>query len=101
MRVGLGKNRKGILIVNGTNVLYILITKLFTINYSFFVINCDCKVAHLVHPEGFGEPRPKNSPQDCFCLILFGTSFSIPSFKTPKYFAFCLHFTKISITFVV
>ena len=32
----------------------------------------------LEAPIGIGEPRPKNSLLDCFCLISFGTSFSIP-----------------------
>ena len=34
--------------------------------------------------DGSAEPRPKNSPLDCFCLTLFGTSFSNPSFPKHK-----------------
>ena len=44
----------------------------------YFFITCNiCK-------DGSAEPRPKNSPPDCFCLTPFGTSFSNPSFSNHK-----------------
>ncbi len=39
--------------------------------YSLFILHSyllTLALASLVCPEGFGEPRPKNSPLDCFCL---------------------------------
>ena len=40
--------------------------------------------AILEASSGIGKPRPKNSLLDCFCLIIFGTSFSNPPIKTKK-----------------